>query len=114
MNKIDLSSEALQKRREIAENATKGPWEIDYPETTSGWGFCVSQTSGVGNHIICQIKSDRRIDTTKPDLPFIPRQKVKEMDAAHIAINSPVDVIAMIDEIERLRKEIAELKNKQN
>lgn len=84
MSEIDLSPDALQWRKKIAENATKGAWEE--------WGYSW--------FIFVQRKDDgMKIcgDIMEPDAKFI-------------ASNDPDTVIAMIDEIERLRAEIEELK----
>ncbi len=80
MTEDSLTTEALLARRELAEKATPGPWEVDKSEITSAvyvetdWG-----------HLICESDDE---------------------DAAHIAANSPDVVMADIDEILRLRAEV--------
>lgn len=89
--KIDLSPEALKKRKEIAENATKGEWE------TITYGM-------EGNYVVISpiVDLNDSLATVK-----------REEDCFHIAASSPGAVIAMIDEIERLRDEIAADENKE-
>lgn len=84
MTEDSLTTEALLARRELAEKATPGPWEVDKSEITSAvyvetdWG-----------HLICESDDE---------------------DAAHIAANSPDVVMADIDEILRLRTENEKLR----
>ena len=84
MTEDSRTTESLLARRELAEKATPGPWEVDKSEITSAvyvetdWG-----------HLICESDDE---------------------DAAHIAANSPDVVMADIDEIIRLRAEVEALK----
>ena len=83
MMKNDCTTGSLLARRELAEKATPGPWEVDKSEITSAvyvetdWG-----------HLICESDDE---------------------DAAHIAANSPDVVMADIDEILRLRAQVERL-----
>lgn len=72
--KIDLSPEALQKRREIANKATQGD---DFPKWATQEDILKSES--------CEV-------------PLI-----AEMDMEHILANNPANVLAMIYEIEILR-----------
>lgn len=84
MTKIDLSTEVLLVRRELAEKATPGPWR--HP----GRSLVVSMTSE-DERIICDAK--------------------KAADAAYIAANDPPTVISTIDELLRLRAELEQYKD---
>lgn len=83
MTEDSRTTESMLARRELAEKATPGPWEVDKSEITSAvyvetdWG-----------HLICESDDE---------------------DAAHIAANSPGVVMADIDEILRLRAQVERL-----
>lgn len=82
MSEIDLSPEALQRRRDIAEKANQSRWTWDIEDGQSRiYGF---------KKILCR--------------------DVEEQDAIHIVVNDPRSVVAMIEEIERLREEIKKIK----
>lgn len=79
MSKIDLSTEALLARRDLAKKATPGPWR-----KLPGRSLIVSMASE-DEPLICDAR--------------------KAADAAHIIANSPDVVIATVDELLRLREE---------
>lgn len=84
MTKDNRTTESLLSRRELAEKATPGPWEVDKSEITSA--VYVETSWG---HLICD-SSDHG-------------------DAAHIAVSDPATVMADIDEILRLRAQVERL-----
>lgn len=91
MSKIDLSPEALSVRRKIAELAYPGKWELGSKSSTrivSG-DILIAQTA--------YLENDGKNNAYAYRI------------ASFIANNGPDDVIAMVDEIERLRRENASL-----
>ena len=88
-NDIHLSNEALLKHRAIAEKATPGPWAVQiynggpYPGPFQIW----SQSAPNSILVSISIEGSR--------------------NCAHIAANSPNVVIAHVDEILRLRNDLA-------
>lgn len=92
---IELSNEALQERKKIAENAeTQGEWEV------------------LNRHMVIRIKPKSQDNTASNDEGPITDEIAlitsSLSNAFHIAASSPADVIAMIEEIEDLRAEIAQ------
>lgn len=85
MNSIDLSPEALTRLKVLARKATPGPW------LNPGRQFIVSVVSKE-EPIICDVKSEN----TRNDIAYIA--------AAH-----PGVILAMCEEIERLRKQVSNL-----
>lgn len=108
MSSIDLSSEALTRLKTLAQKATPGPWETFYPVTRSPIDDILYITS-----------EERRIDglfdvaqihNTSPNQP---EQKVgkyiceQRANAAFIAAAHPGVLLAMCEEIARLRAQVA-------
>ena len=85
----DLTPKRLQELRRIAEAATPGPWWVD------GWEVRTKD----GDRFIASIAPAFRGDH--------PDASCWELDAniRHIATFNPPTVLAMLDEIERLRRE---------
>lgn len=79
----------LFKLREIAEKATEGPWEHREQEA---WGEIYDEIS---------IQPVQEIDDSEE--AHVSCAPLNETDAAHIAAFDPPTVLALIDEVERLR-----------
>lgn len=118
MTTNDLSTESLLARRALAEKATPGPWaNFDTVKSLFGcepydWGNVYARLSdnrlwiimSMNKHMITEEEKEQaRKDKRKYD----PGQSGK--NAAFVAANDPTTVIAIIDEIIRLRGEIARL-----
>lgn len=111
----DLSTESLLARRALAEKATPGPW-ANFDTVKSlfgcepyGWGDVYARLSdnrlwiimSMNKHMITEEEKEQaRKDKRKYD----PGQSGK--NAAFVAANDPTTVIAIIDEIIRLRGEV--------
>lgn len=80
----------LTKLREIAEAATPGPWEFE----PSGYSEC-------GEPRCCSEYWENRIWSQR--LILAESMELSDVDATHIATFDPPTVIALLDEIERLR-----------
>lgn len=95
------SEAALRERLEIAEKATQGPWKIFRECGKEGRiGIATKETLDdfdAGELVIV-------VDYTDDSSGIL-----READAAHIAASSPDVVRADIEEILRLRKEVARL-----
>ena len=92
MTELDLT-----KLREIAEAATPGPWESVVSTYSSEYGdYKGARIPGVAEEI-----SDYYIGTVPP---------LYVDDAAHIAAFDPPTALLLIDEIERLRTALIELR----
>lgn len=93
------STEALLIRRALAEKATDGPWEQikeDYVFGPDDWRYIMAKREddhSIHCYEVAKINAYGRRD-----------------DAAFIAANSPDVVKEDIDEILRLRKEVAQLR----
>ena len=91
MNMTDLSTEALLARRELAKKATPGPWKTEprklYVFTTND------------EKMIAELR------ISGGDIPWSEVQA----NARYIAANDPPTVLADIDEILRLRADVARL-----
>ena len=85
-NRNDRSDAALQKRRELAKKATHGPWAL--------WEW---------DNGVKEIRSN-----ADPDEDHVCRVWHKK-DGDFLAKNSPIEVQADIEEILRLRQEVARL-----
>ena len=93
----------LDKLRELALAATPGPWvRVDPPWGQSDWVVATSSPSGDphGGTSVCDC--DMLIDRADTD-------DRSHENAAFIAAANPATVIAMIDEIRRLKRTIAAL-----
>ncbi len=86
-NRNDRSDAALQKRLELAKKATHGPWVL--------WEW---------DNGVKEIRSN-----ADPDEDHVCRVWHKK-DGDFLAKNSPIEVQADIEEILRLRREVARLK----
>ena len=91
MNDIDLSNDALLKHRAIAEKATPGPWESREE----------GQKAIDDEYDVWSVVYGPERVAIVEDGPHMAANR------AHIAANSPEVVMADIDEILRLRNELA-------
>lgn len=104
-----ITRETLSKLRELAANATPGPWSadpIDYlnAKNLDGvWSAYVSpELHGRGYRgAVCHIQSCDHIGG-------IDRNEARA-NAGHIAACSPDVILALVDEVERLQREIDNL-----
>lgn len=86
--------------REIATAATQGPWRVE-AGTTLIWGACSQDdttTYGMGYPI-----AEARVSPSNPRWAPGPSADEGEANASHIATFDPPTVVAMLDEIDRLR-----------
>ncbi|WP_165175858.1 hypothetical protein [Desulfovibrio sp. ZJ369] len=96
MTTTDRTTEALLARRALAENATPGKWITTGINSVNG-GYC--------NRLIYPDENSHFLVVS---MSSISNPKCAE-DADHISANSPDVVMADIDEILRLRTELARL-----
>ncbi len=102
MTKTDLSTEALMARKVLAEQATPGPWFLAEEDDD------LLITSESRNGMVDIAKCEMANPDAGMDEPFASEQKA---NAYHIAANDPDTVIATIDELLRLRKQVEGLTN---
>ncbi|MGE9985403.1 hypothetical protein [Desulfovibrio sp. SGI.169] len=99
MNNIDLSPEALSRLKTLAQKATPGPWKSD----VDGFGVyvdyepVVERTYGYGcrNDFVCDLNDGEYHEYVD--------EKEQAATASYIAALHPGMVLAMCEEIERLR-----------
>lgn len=84
---VDLSTEALQKRRELAQKATPGPWNV-----VNQYGFSTA---------VINEKGDVAVDDGSASGEYAEKASLETL--RHIAANDPKVTIATIEEILRLR-----------
>lgn len=84
---VDLSTEALQKRRELAQKATPGPWNV-----VNQYGFSTA---------VINEKGDVAVDDGSASGEYTEKASLENLH--HIAANDPKVTIATIEEILRLR-----------
>lgn len=102
-NAVDLSDEALLIHRAIAEKATPGPWV--------GESYYVATRADCSKRKMVEWASSHicTVDSIGRDAVYLDKEESRA-NTAHIAANDPQTVIAYVDEILRLRAEIAKLK----
>ncbi|WP_304736538.1 hypothetical protein [uncultured Desulfovibrio sp.] len=96
----DRTTETLLSRRALAEKATPGPWKLEINFYTYS-PYVMAKEKATDNY-------NTAIAWLCPRDPDMALER--EIDAAHIAANSPEVVMADIDEILRLRAENKKLK----
>lgn len=97
MNKPIITQEFLATLKELAKKATKGPWQVHYPQNTSGWGYCV----GPSSHCLFQLRGrvpGLNLETNE----FVTCKERKIADANYLAAVSPDVILALIEELEKL------------
>ena len=93
----------LKTLREVAERATPGPW---FWAMTKSDEHTSLMRSGSGDYIICP-----QAEIGDYGLSVTQWNDVSPSDAAHIAAFDPPTVLALIDEVERLRAENVDLQS---
>ena len=95
----ERTTESLLARRALAEKATPGPWKLEI--TFYNYSpYVMAKEKDTDNY-------NTAIAWLCPRDPDMALER--EIDAAHIAANSPDVVMADIDEILRLRREVRRL-----
>lgn len=100
MPKADLSNKALLARLDVAKQATRGNWYLEEE------GDDLLVTCRRRRYMTSIAKCEFASLDAGMDEPFASEQNA---NALHIATSSPDDVIATIDELLRLRKQVKRL-----
>lgn len=107
MNVNDRTTEALLARRALAEQATPGPWYAD----SEGFRVRTQYTPLKKRTIGYACSNDFVCDLNDEEYHEYLNGKEQANTAAHIAANSPDVIMADIDEIVRLRREVRRLED---
>jgi hypothetical protein len=107
-----MDTEKLKELRTLAQAATPGDWGCfqagwRYDRTLRGGGPVNGVLSRSTERSICATFTGAAWDRTGPDAAAIDLQA--ERDAEFIAAMNPTTVIALLDEIERLRARVRRL-----
>ena len=103
----DRTTESLLARRALAEQATPGPWYAD----SEGFRVRTQYTPLKKRTIGYACSNDFVCDLNDEEYHEYLNGKEQANTAAHIAANSPDVVMADIDEIIRLRREVRRLED---
>lgn len=105
MNSIDISPEALERIKALAQRATPGPW---ITQDSSALGDDASFVTS-GKRVEEGLLEIARVNGTEPAYGKRGDKFVREQraNAAFIAAAHPGVILAMCEEIERLRERVA-------
>ncbi|WP_071523983.1 ead/Ea22-like family protein [Edwardsiella tarda] len=99
-----MSQVDKQALREVAQNATQGEWDIDYPDDGFNSDDALIQREAVGMLPICVVEG------AHPESGFDEGfKKEQQANASYIAAANPTTMLALLDENEALEKRVAEL-----
>lgn len=93
-----LTRERIEELRRIAEAATPGPWVADFGGTK---GHIKAVLSGMSGTPTIAVYSDHVLEHVVPD-------DQREANGRYFETFDPITVLAMLDEIERLRGDVRE------
>lgn len=99
MNKVDK-----QDLRVLAQSATPGTWDIDYPDDGFNSDDALIQRDTVGMLPICVVEGAHPESGFDEDF-----QKEQQANARYIAAANPPTILALLDENEALEKRVVEL-----
>lgn len=99
MNKVDK-----QALRVLAQAATQGEWDIDYPDDGFNSDDALIQRDTVGMLPICVVEGAHPESGFDDDF-----QNEQQANASYIAASNPATMLALLDENEELEKRVAEL-----
>jgi hypothetical protein len=89
-----MTAEEMKRLRELAEKATPGPWDCDDADESRG-GY----NAHAGWFSVSKARTEDMVLTNQPEMGMFDRRA----DAAFVVAANPQTVLALLDEIERLR-----------